>query len=494
MRTPEAQTIMIQGTASSVGKTLIAAGLCRIFYRDGLSVAPFKAKNIGLNSGVTLDGGEMGRGQIVQAKAAGIEPTVDMNPILVKPEKGMGGQLIVRGKIATAEQTEQYYRDRLWSVAQESLDRLRRQYAVVVMEGAGSPAEPNLMATDIANLKLAKYAKAPIILVGDIDPGGVFAFLEGTVNIIRRGDPEAAALIKALVINKFRGERQYLEPALAELISVTGVPVLGVIPFISDHGIADEDTYKLEDKSTDKEGTVLDAVVLRTPSLQNSDDFDPLIAEPGVQVRFVTVPWEFGQPDLVILGGSKGTVSDLEWLRQRGFEDLMKQHAGQGGAVLGICGGFQMLGRSIQDPYGVESAEKEVPGFGLLPTVTIFEREKITRQVTGKVTANEGLLAGAGGMEVKGYEIHMGRTTEAGRPLVSAVSVSPDGWVAGTYLHDILRNSIRRLLLENLATRKGVRLPPAVELIPGSEYDSLARAIRESIDMSLLYKILERKV
>ncbi len=487
------KSIMILGTASNVGKSIVATGLCRILYQDGFSVAPFKAKNIGLNSGVSEDGGEIGRGQIVQAIAAGVKPTVDMQPILVKPDGKVGGELIVRGKVATEELKQQYYKDRLWSIATESFDIIASQYEVVIMEGAGSPAEPNLMDTDIANVRMAKYAKAPIILVGDIDPGGVFASLEGTVNIIRRKDPKAGELIKGLIINKFRGERKYLESVLQELIEVTGVPILGVIPFMEDHGIPDEDTYKLSRKNTLKENAVLDAVVLRTPSLQNSDEFDPLVRTPGVQVRFIDRQEEFGNPDLVLLGGSKSTVSDLTWLRVKGLADLVTKHALDGKAVIGICGGFQMLGKVILDPEGVESGQAEVRGLDLLPVITKFEKgkEKITQQTMSRITRDYGLLQGAKDMSITGYEIHMATTEMIDGSPIETISLSVDKAVIGTYYHGILQNQgPRRIILENIARQKGVVLPLEENMKAGEEYNHLADIVRKNVDMELLAKII----
>lgn len=485
------KTIIVLGTASGVGKSILATGICRILRQDGYRVAPFKASNVSLNSGVTRDGGEMARSQIVQAEAAGIEPNVDMNPILLKETEG-ASQYIVRGRPVRPEEIGHFY-GRRWEIITESLDRVRTGHQVVVIEGSGSPSEINLMGRDVANLRVAKYAKSPIVLVANIDPQGAFAALVGTVAIIRRYDPEAAKLIKAFVINKYRGEREFLEPGLTELTAMTDIPVLGVMPFMKDHGIADEDSYGIEGKDIKNRDAVLDAVVINTPSLQNSDDFNPLVKTPGLQVRFVSDPKEFKQPDIVILGGSKNTVADLNWLRERGIDRLLLNHADNGKTIIGICGGFQMLGEKILDPEGVESSQPVVEGLGLLPVVTKFEkgREKITQQVQGEITEAQGFLQTTNGMQITGYEIHMARTEKTDGSPISSITSSTEQKVAGTYFHGVFRNDdLRRVILEKVAQAKGVTLPEAHIVEPGVEYDRLADIIREHIDINLFYQII----
>jgi adenosylcobyric acid synthase len=504
----EGKLIMIQGTTSNAGKTTVAAGLCRILSQDGYRVAPFKAWNMALNSGVTPDGGEIGRGQIVQAEAAGIAPTVDMNPILLKPEPEGKSQLIIRGKIATPEEVKNLSTiEAREKIVQESLDRIRTIYDAIVMEGSGSSAEPNRIDKDIANMRVARYANAPVLIVGNIDPGGVYASLLGTAMILKDKDPEGYKLIKGFIINGFRGDPDILEEANDYLQEKTEIPVIGVIPFMESLGLAEEDSTGLTLRQRRKENAVLEVVVPfveGSQTLQNTDDFKSLELEEGVSVRFIRKEEEFGNPDLVVLGGSKGTVADLHLLEQVGIADKIKLFAAKGGAVLGICGGYQMLGERLLDPEGVDSEEKELKGLGLLPAVTVFEKDKITQQAYARVEANSGLLAGTSGIEISGYEIHMGRTEVKGKPAMCITTRSGNptevpegatdqgGWVVGTYLHGLLKNDrFRRRILNNLAERKGVKLPEPTYMTPDKEYDSLADTIRQNIDLNLLYQILD---
>ena len=356
-----AKTLMIQGTASSAGKSLLVAALCRIFHQDGVRVAPFKAQNMALNSFVTREGHEMGRAQVVQAQAAGLEPHVDMNPILLKPEQDARSQVVVMGKPWAALAAGEYYRRKgeLWSVVTAALDRLRERYDLVVIEGAGSPAEINLRESDIVNMAVARYARAPVLLVGDIDRGGVFAALVGTMVLLEEGERR---LIKGFVINKFRGDVTLLHDGLTMLEERTGVPVLGVVPFIRDLQIAEEDSVALDGVSqagdrgqgTGEKGQGIsdkvDIAVIRLPRISNFDDFDALALEEGVQVRFVDDPDRLGHPQAVILPGTKSTIADLLWLRRVGLARAICALAENGIPVVGICGGYQMLGRTISDP------------------------------------------------------------------------------------------------------------------------------------------------
>lgn len=501
-----ARVLMVQGTMSSAGKSLLVTALCRIFRQDGWAVAPFKAQNMSLNAYVTPDGGELGRAQAVQAEAAGIEPAVEMNPILLKPEADHRSQVVVRGRPVARSDARDYYRWRgeLWSAVTESLDALRSRFDLVVIEGAGSPAEPNLKAADIVNMRVARYARSPVLLVGDIDRGGVFAAFVGTLELL---EPEERALVRGFVINKFRGDTSLLTPAIDFLTARTGIPVAGVIPYLHHLRIADEDSVALDDRREDPAPAAVDVAVIRLPRISNFDDFDPLAAEPGVRVRYVSRPGDLGSPDLVVLPGSKSTAADLRWLRETGLARAVTERAAAGTAVLGICGGFQMLGAAIRDPLRVESDQEEAPGLGLLPVVTTFAPEKATHRVRARVEADRGLLAGAAGLEIEGYEIHMGRTEHEGPPALRILSRSgrpaevPDGaldgggWIWGTYVHGLFASdALRRRVLANLAARKGAALPEGlVTLDRDAEYDRLAAHVRASLDMDLIYALLEEQ-
>jgi len=498
-----ARTLMVQGTASSAGKSILVTALCRIFRQDGFRVAPFKAQNMALNSFVTAQGGEIGRSQAVQAEAAGAEMTVDMNPILLKPEGEDRCQVVVHGRPFATLSAGQYYdfKGTLWPLALESLNRLRATYDLVVVEGAGSPAEVNLHDNDIVNMRVALAAEAPVLLVADIDRGGVFASLVGTLELL---EPEERALVRALVINKFRGDLDLFRPGVEFLEKRTGVPVAGVIPYMRDLRIAEEDSVALEGGWQGREGALLDVAVVRFPRISNFDDFDPLWVEPEVSVRLVDRPETLGRPDLLILPGSKATVADLDYLRQNGLASAIVALARGGTPILGICGGFQMLGQKLYDPLRVESPRGEADGLGLLPVSTTFAAEKRTCRVRGRVVANGGLLSLAGGEEVEGYEIHMGETVGAapaairlgersGEP-VDALdgAIGADGLVCGTYLHGLFdRPGFRRKVLEWLAQRKDVALAGAGGgLSREDEYDRLAGVVRASLDMGLIYRLV----
>ncbi len=502
------KVIMVQGTASNAGKSVLVTALCRIFKNDGFTVAPFKSQNMSLNSFVTPDGGEIGRAQAAQAEAAKIAPTVDMNPILLKPEANSRSQVVVRGKPLRQAQGKPgstsaaaYYklRPELWPVVTESLDKLRSQYDIVVIEGAGSPAEVNLSQDEIVNMRVARYARAPVLLVGDIDRGGVFASLLGTLWLLQ---PEDRALMKALVVNKFRGDRSLFEPGIKFLEEKSGLPVAGVIPYFNDIAIAPEDSVALEHPASQPHNFKVDIAVIRLPHISNFDDFDPLSRENSVRVRYVNSAKELGQPDLVILPGTKTTIADLDWLRQNGLAARIISLQRKGAYVIGICGGYQMLGRHIDDPEQVESGAEHTSGLALLPIVTAFLPTKDTHQIKGEVTASRGLLAKAKGIAFDGYEIHMGRTSgnEGGAPLClkersGEVCDFPDGCldssgrVLGTYVHGLFRNEeLRRAILRQIARSKGVRL--AFKNTPHEDpYDKLAAHFRANLNMTLIYKI-----
>lgn len=501
------KVVMVQGTASSVGKSVLTAALCRIFRQDGLRVAPFKAQNMSNNAYVTPDGGEIGRAQAVQAEAAGIPPQVEMNPVLLKPESDGHSQVILLGRLFGSYPARAYYtlKPLLWEVVTASLDTLRRAFDVVVIEGAGSPAEINLKAGDIVNMAIARHTQAPVLLVGDIDRGGVFAHLYGTVALL---EPEERALIKGFILNKFRGDPSLLAPGPALLEARTGIPTLGVIPYFSDLHIADEDAATLEQRPTAPGGyskaPLLDIAVIRLPRIANFDDFDPLAQEPDVSLRYVATPQELGEPDLIILPGTKSTMADLAWLRAQGLADAVLQRATRGTALIGICGGYQMLGQRIIDTERVESAMPLTDGLGLLPAETVFTPVKATHQVHGRVLAGKGLLAGAQDLPVSGYEIHMGRTqtTDAapafcisqrsGQPCdVADGAIAGTGWVLGTYLHGLFANdALRTVILSNLAARKGVARPGMARFDREHDYDRLAGLVRRHLDMAQVYQIV----
>jgi len=493
----KAKVVMVQGTTSHAGKSLLASALCRIFVQDGLKVAPFKAQNMSLNSFVTPDGGEIGRAQAVQAEAARVAPTVEMNPVLLKPEADRRSQVVVMGKPTTVATVREYYRmkARLWPVVTQALDRLRSYYDVVVIEGAGSPAEVNLKEHEIVNMRVARYADAPVLLVGDIDRGGVFASLIGTMALL---EPEEQALVKGFVINKFRGDPSLLDSGLEMLRRRTGVPVIGVIPYFTDIHIPQEDSLGLT-PGLDTTGTaVLDIVVVRLPRIANFDDFDPLRREPGVRLRYVASVEELGAPDMIVIPGSKTTVADLEWLRQRGLADAVVARRREGTPVIGVCGGYQMLGERILDPEAVESKQAEVTGLGLLAATTTFERSKETHQVRARVAAGVGLLADCLGVELVGYEIHMGKTVlgevgaafqvthRSGQEVTGIDGVlDSEGLTLGTYIHGLFHNhAFRRGLLARLASWKGVLLPGELgDTDSDKEYDKLADLVRQHLDM-----------
>ena len=522
--------LMVQGTASHVGKSVLVSALCRIFRQDGFRVAPFKAQNMSNNSYVTASGGEIGRAQAVQADAAGVEARVAMNPVLLKPEADHTAQVVLLGRPLRSARARDYFglKAQLWGAVKDSLDSLRRDFDIVVAEGAGSPAEINLKATEIVNMRVARYANAPVLLCGDIDRGGVFAALVGTLELL---EPEERALVRGLVVNKFRGDASLLTDGLSWLAERTGVPVAGVVHHFRDIHIPEEDSVSLEPAPGAHPDTapasaapaILDIAVIRLPHISNFDDFDPLARHRGVALRYVDAAAELGRPDLVILPGSKTTIPDLAWLRQRGLAAAVQQRHRAGAAVVGICGGYQMLGRRLADPDRVESSITELPGLGLLPVETVFQGTKETHRIEGVIApgAAVGLLAGAAGLPVRGYEIHMGRTTgapdagagAAGETLAAPLrihyradapaaglsdpdgAVDAEGRVLGTYVHGLFHNAeLRQAILQTLARRKGMTLPPDPGLDLDREYDRLADWVRGSLDMELVYRLagLER--
>jgi adenosylcobyric acid synthase len=507
-----ARTLMVQGTASSVGKSLFVTALCRLFRQDGIDVVPFKSQNMALNSAVTPDGFEIGRAQAVQAEAAGVPASVDMNPILLKPEGPQQAQVVVLGRPAARLSAREYheYKLELKSVVAKALGRLRQRHELVIIEGAGSPAEINLKARDIVNMHVAQLAQAPVLLVGDIDRGGVFAALLGTLDLL---EPEERARVAALVINNFRGDLSLLEPGLEFLRQRSAKPVLGVVPHVPGLRIADEDSVALEGrgKRPGPSPTQLELVVVRLPQLSNYDDVLALEHEPGVTVRFSQAPLELRSADLVILPGTKSTLADLAWLRRSGISAELSRRAAAGGLLLGICGGCQMLGEWIEDPERVESPEPLVPGLGLLGFSTRFAADKRTTQVEARLQERCFLgdpVREASPVTLQGYEIHMGRITSratARSPFrllqrngqaVDALdgAISPNGNVLGTMLHGLFENAgLRQSLLAELRQRRGLAEPKGSALPSrDAEYDRLAAAVRASLDLGLLRQIIAR--
>jgi len=493
-----APCLMVQGTASGVGKSVLTTALCRLFARAGYRVAPFKSQNMALNAAVSVDGGEIGRAQAAQAEAAGVEPTVDMNPILLKPEGDMRAQIVVRGAAAITTDFPSYQKmaPELLTIVGESLARLRAAYDLVLIEGAGSPAEINLNATEIVNMRIARLADAPVLLAGDIDRGGVFAALVGTLALI---EPADRARVAGFLINRFRGDRRLLDPGLEMLVARTGVPVLGVVPMFHERLVPAEDSMDLERIAGAVRDAVLDVAVVHLPRIANFDDFEPLADEPGVRVRFVRAAAELAGADLVVIPGTKTTVADLGWLQASGVGAAVRHAAASGRPVLGICGGFQMLGTRVDDPLGMEGVKGSAEGLGLLPLVTVFAGTKHTVRVRARVTAKRGVLAGAAGLELAAYEIHVGTTDSASDPAFDVAArgldgaVSADGVVTGTYLHGIFADDgVRGAVLRDLAARVGRPADPrwGSPRPVSARYDRLADIVAASSDMPAIAKLV----
>ena len=484
-----AKCIMVQGTMSGAGKSLLCAALCRIFAQDGYRAAPFKSQNMALNSFVTRDGAEMGRAQVVQAQAAGVEPDVRMNPILLKPSSDVGSQVIVNGKARGQMSAADYFKMKRTLIPEilAAYNSLAAEYDILVIEGAGSPAEINLKADDIVNMGLAKLVDAPVLLAGDIDRGGVFAQLYGTVELL---EPAERARIKGLVINKFRGDVEILRPGLAMLEEKTHLPVVGVVPYLK---VEIEDEDSLSDRlCAESRVKPLDIAILRLPHVSNFTDFIPLEQHPLLGVRYADSPRRLGTPDLIILPGTKNTMDDLRWLRESGLEPLVQKLASRGTPVLGVCGGYQMLGEELSDPAGEESgAPCCLPGLGLLPASTVFSAEKRLSQSTGQALAEP--FAGAA---LTGYEIHAGRTQVMGKPFCRLADGSPEGCVQGnvfgTYLHGLFdTGELTEKLTAFLCRKKGID-PADARLIPMEEYrqqqfDLLADGVRAALDLNAVY-------
>ena len=490
------RTIMIQGTMSNVGKSLLTAALCRIFRQDGYCVAPFKSQNMALNSFVTEDGLEIGRAQAMQAEAAGIVPRVWMNPILLKPTTDVGSQVIVNGEVVGNYTAKEYfeYKKQLVSVIQNAFSRLEEQADIIVIEGAGSPAEINLKDHDIVNMGLAQLLQAPVLLAGDIDRGGVFAQLYGTMALL---EAEERRHVKGLILNKFRGDLSILEPGLRRLEELCGVPVTGVVPYLR-LDIDEEDSLSRRLEEKPKQG-LLDIAVIRLPHLSNYTDFSPLERTDAVSLRYVNREKELGEPDLLILPGTKSTMADLLWMRQNGLEASVKKLAEKDVPILGICGGYQMLGETLEDPENTEGGGS-LRGMELLPVRTVFSLSKTRQQTKGKTLALPLPFGEITPLPVEGYEIHCGRSETSGKPFLQKADGSFDGCrngsVCGTYLHGLFdEGQFADALVQSLLQKKGIAL--TTEPVCGKEYkeqqyDLLAQAVREHIDMEQVYTILEK--
>lgn len=487
-----ARSIMIQGTMSNVGKSFICAGLCRIFKQDGYISVPFKSQNMALNSYITSDGLEIGRAQAMQAEAAGIEPSVLMNPILLKPTTDQGSQVIVNGEVLGNMRAAEYFRRKkeMLPTIKTAYEKLTEQADIIVIEGAGSPAEMNLKTDDIVNMGLAEFIDAPVLLVGDIDRGGVFAQLIGTVSLLESHEQQR---IKGLIVNKFRGDRSLFQDGIKILEEKSRKPVLGVIPYV-DCDIDDEDS--LSDRLSPKEADIIDIAVIKLPKISNYTDFTPLSRYNGVSVRYVGKTADLGNPDMIILPGSKSTISDMKWLRDSKFESLIKQKASAGVPVFGICGGYQMLGKTISDPENTECGGT-IHGLELLDMHTVFCRKKIQQQSSGIITAEPHYFSNLKGKSVSGYEIHMGQTESRELPLIKFSDGRCDGaykgCIFGTYLHGIFDNTdISEAVISELFNRRGLNFSETINYKEYKEkqYNQLADALRHNIDMDKIYDII----
>lgn len=494
-----AKVIMVQGTMSNAGKSLLAAGLCRIFKQDGYKVAPFKSQNMALNSFITEEGLEMGRAQVMQAEAAGIKPSVCMNPILLKPTNDVGSQVIVNGEVLGNMKARDYfaYKKKLVPEVLKSFHKLEEEYDIIVIEGAGSPAEINLKEDDIVNMGMAKMAKAPVLLVGDIDRGGVFAQLIGTVMLLAE---EERSMVKGLIINKFRGDKTILDPGITMLEEKAQIPVVGVTPYLQIQ-VEDEDSLTERfDQKTEVEA--IDIAVIRLPRISNFTDFNPFESMEGVSLRYVERVSDLKDPDMIILPGTKSTMDDLKYLRQSGLEAAILKHAAAGKVIFGICGGYQMLGENLSDPEGVEGGG-QMRGMGLLPMETVFAGQKTRTRVTGHFEKVEGVLEDLSGEELEGYEIHMGQTSlKTGCRPMTEIGKADGAYrknIYGTYVHGIFdRKNVAKAVVMALGKVKGLDMSDIAAFdfaaFKESQYDILAAELRKHLDMKKIYEILEEGI
>lgn len=496
-----AKVIMVQGTMSGVGKSLVVAGLCRVFKEDGYSVAPFKSQNMALNSYITDEGLEMGRAQVMQAEAAGIKPDVSMNPILLKPTSDVGSLVIVNGKSIGNMRAKEYfeYKKNLIPVIMEAYYKLSDKYDIIVIEGAGSPAEINLKDNDIVNMGMAALANAPVLLVGDIDRGGVFAQLLGTMMLLENDERDR---VKGLIINKFRGDASILEPGITMLEKKALVDVVGVLPY-TNLIIDDEDSQT--DRFDKQNKALINIAVVHLPRISNISDFLCFEQIEGVSVNYIKSVAGLKDMDMVIIPGSKNTIGDLKWLRESGLETAIKKYS-INKPVFGICGGYQMLGERIEDPHKLEEGGN-IRGIGLLSGVTILKEDKVTSRVSGYFEKIEGFFDFLSAKEIDGYEIHMGETSvkNANAPLASLYSLGDNkeasfdgefsGNVCGTYVHGIFdKGDIAYTIVKKLADLKGVKLDASdsinYHMFKEHQYDKLAEMIRSNMNMDKIYEIL----
>ncbi len=503
-----AKAIMIQGTMSNAGKSLLAAGLCRIFRQDGYSVAPFKSQNMALNSFITEEGLEMGRAQVMQAEAAGIRPSVKMNPILLKPTNDVGSQVIVNGEVLGTMSARDYfkYKKKLVPDIMKAYQELSDEYDIIVIEGAGSPAEINLKNDDIVNMGMAKMAKAPVLLVGDIDRGGVFAQLIGTVDLL---EPSERDMVKGLIINKFRGDKTILDPGVKMLEERSHIPVVGVAPYMN---IQVEDEDSLTERFDRKQSAgLIDIAVIRVPRISNFTDFNPFESVEGVSLRYVQHVSELKNPDMIILPGTKNTMEDLLWMRENGLEAAVLKAAAAGCIVFGICGGYQMLGDTLSDPYHVEAGGK-IRGMGLLPMDTVFASQKTRTRVTGEFLPMKGTFAALSGVSLEGYEIHMGESVRkegilpatklivaGNQPEETKTEGAFHENVCGTYVHGVFdKEEVVEALIRILGERKGIDVSSMTGIdfaaFKETQYNILAAELRKHLDMKKIYSILEEGV
>ncbi|WP_457577735.1 cobyric acid synthase [Desulfomarina sp.] len=492
-RVNKSRSIMFQGTCSDAGKSILTAGLCRILRQDGFSVAPFKAQNMSLNSFVTMKGDEMGRAQVVQAQAAGIDPDCRMNPVLLKPNSDTGSQIIVAGQPVGNMSVLEYnsYKPECWATVCDCYDSLAREYDVIVLEGAGSPGEVNLKADDIVNMKMAHYAQSPVLLVGDIDRGGVYASFVGIMEVLAQWERR---LVAGFIVNKFRGQASLLASAHTYVREHTGREVFGVIPYLSHLGLPEEDSVSFKKGLFNREkdgGESVEIVLLNLPHISNFTDVEPFLDEPDVHLRVVDRAADVGKPEAIILPGSKNVIHDLEFMRSEGFFEIIRRADEDGCEIVGICGGYMMLGRLISDPFQIESTAGKVDGLGLLPLETTIEKEKNLIRKRG--------VHNPSGCAVSGYEIHHGISTEAERPLISFEDSSACGTsslgdrIWGCYLHGVFdEDEFRRWFIDRLRQRKGLK-PVGRILAPydlESSFDRLADCLRENLDIDGIYRLL----
>lgn len=479
--------LMVLGTCSNAGKSLIVAGICRILKNRGYKVAPYKSQNMALNSFITEDGLEMGRAQVVQAEAAGVKPDVRMNPILLKPNSDTGSQIILHGEVYGNYTASLYYDEKEFfeREAVKALEELEKDFDYIIMEGAGSASEINLKSKDIVNMGLARRVDAPVIIVGDIDRGGVFGALAGTMLLFEEYEKE---LVKGVIINKFRGNIDILKPGLDMIEDIIKRPVLGVVPYM-DVDIDDEDSLSMKERGSKVNG-IIDIVVIRTPRISNFTDFNAFEQFDGVGVRYVKSPKDVGDPDMIIIPGTKSTMGDLKWLRETGMETRIQKHASKGKPVFGICGGYQMLGQYLKDEHGVEGG-CEMKGIGLLPHSTEFSESKTRKSQIGKLANVDGIFSGLSGMEYEGYEIHMGISKGFG-------NIINEGNIYGTYIHGIFdRSVISSEIIKSLMKSKGIDISHTdvidMDKYKEKQYEILAENIEKAIDVDELLAILGGK-